>query len=125
MASIARPGGNITGLFLDLSELSGKHLQILKEVLPATSRVGVIGDSEINAAQLRELGRVAQSLALQTLPVELKSATNLEDPFDSAKRWGANALIVCRTHSPWLTEHASRNLRRNMPCPQYTFTERM
>jgi putative ABC transport system substrate-binding protein len=34
VASIARPGGNITGLFLDLSELSGKHLQILKEIIP-------------------------------------------------------------------------------------------
>jgi putative ABC transport system substrate-binding protein len=64
-ASIARPGGNITGLFLDLSELSGKHLQILKEIIPATSRVAVLGDSDINAPQIRELARVAQSLALQ------------------------------------------------------------
>jgi putative ABC transport system substrate-binding protein len=94
VASIARPGGNITGLFLDLSELSGKHLQILKEILPATSRVAVIGDSEINAAQLRELERVAKSLALQTLPVELKSATNLEGAFDYAKSWDADALVV-------------------------------
>jgi putative ABC transport system substrate-binding protein len=94
VASIARPGGNITGLFLDLSELSGKHLQILKEVWPTTSRVAVIGDSEINAAQLRELGRVAKSLALETLPVELKSTTDLEDAFASAKAWDANALIV-------------------------------
>jgi putative tryptophan/tyrosine transport system substrate-binding protein len=39
VASIARPGGNITGMFLDLSELSGKHLQILKEIIPRTSRV--------------------------------------------------------------------------------------
>ena len=38
VASIARPGGNITGLFLNLSELSGKHLQILKEIIPGTSR---------------------------------------------------------------------------------------
>src|SRR5213594_2539118 len=72
VASIARPGGNITGLFLDLSELSGKHLQILKEIIPAASRVAVLGDSDINAPQLRELGRVAQSLALQTQGVELK-----------------------------------------------------
>jgi putative ABC transport system substrate-binding protein len=64
VASIARPGGNITGLFLDLSELSGKHLQILKEIVPATARVAVLGDSNINAPQLRELKRVAESLAL-------------------------------------------------------------
>jgi putative tryptophan/tyrosine transport system substrate-binding protein len=94
VASIARPGGNITGLFLDLSELSGKHLQILKEIIPATSRVAVLGDSNINAPQLRELKRVAQSLALQTQAVELKDAANLEGAFDSAKNWGADALIV-------------------------------
>jgi putative ABC transport system substrate-binding protein len=94
VASIARPGGNITGLFLDLSELSGKHLQFLKEIIPATSRVAVLGDNDINAPQLRELKRVAQSLALQTQAVELKSATNLEGAFDSAKSWGADALIV-------------------------------
>ena len=94
VASIARPGGNITGLFLDLSELSGKHLQILKEIIPATSRVAVLGDSNINAPQLRELKRVAQSLALQTQAVQLKDAANLEGAFESAKNWGADALIV-------------------------------
>ena len=63
--SIARPGGNITGLFLDLSELSGKHLQILKEIIPRASRVAVLGNPEINATQIRELERVARPLALQ------------------------------------------------------------
>jgi putative tryptophan/tyrosine transport system substrate-binding protein len=56
--SIAHPGGNFTGLFLDLSELSGKHLQILKEIIPGTSRVAVLGNPT-NAARLRELERVA------------------------------------------------------------------
>src|SRR4029077_10125371 len=62
VASIARPGGNITGLFLDLSELSGKHLQVLKEIIPGASRIAVLGDPGINAAQIRELERVARSL---------------------------------------------------------------
>ena len=66
VASIARPGGNITGMFLDLSELSGKHLQILKEIIPGTSRVAVLANPDINAAQLRELKRVARSLSLET-----------------------------------------------------------
>ena len=94
VASIARPGGNITGLFLDLSELSGKHLQILKEIVPAAARVAVLGDSNINAPQLGELKRVAQSLALQTQAVELNDAANLEGAFNSAKNWGADALII-------------------------------
>ena len=94
MASIARPGGNITGLFLDLSELSGKHLQILKEIIPGTSRVAVLGNPDINAAQVRELERVAQLLALQTRAVELKNPTDLEGAFNTAKNWRADALIV-------------------------------
>ena len=41
VTSIARPGGNITGMFLDLSELSSKHLQLLKEIMPRTSQIAV------------------------------------------------------------------------------------
>src|SRR5262249_13451604 len=59
VASIARPGGNITGMFLDLSELSSKHLQLLKEIMPRTSRIAVLAHPDINASQLRELNRVA------------------------------------------------------------------
>jgi putative ABC transport system substrate-binding protein len=94
VASIARPGGNITGMFLDLSELSGKHLQLLKEIIPRTSRVAVLGDPDINAPQLRELAQVARSLALETHALELKNAANLDGAFNEAKDWGADALIV-------------------------------
>ena len=92
--SIARPGGNITGLFLDLSELSGKHLQILKEIIPGTSRVAVLGNPDINATQIRELERVARPLALQIRAVDVKNASDLDGAFDTAKNWHADALIV-------------------------------
>jgi putative ABC transport system substrate-binding protein len=94
VASIARPGGNVTGLFLDLSELSGKHLQILKEIIPGTSRVAMLGDSDVNTSQLRELDRVARSLGLQTRAIEFKASTSLESVFATAKGWRADALIV-------------------------------
>jgi putative ABC transport system substrate-binding protein len=92
--SIARPGGNVTGLFLDLSELSGKHLQILKEIIPGTSRVAVLGDPDINAPQIREVERIAQSLSMQTKIVGMRNATALEDAFNTAVNWHADALIV-------------------------------
>jgi putative ABC transport system substrate-binding protein len=94
VASIARPGGNITGMFLDLSELSGKHLQILKEIIPTTSHVAVLGDSNVNAAQFRELARVARSFALETQAVDWENAANLDSAFEAVKKWGADALIV-------------------------------
>ena len=94
VASITRPGANITGLFLNLSELSGKHLQILKEIIPTASRVAVLGNRNINAPQLRELAQVAQFLAMQTQALELEDAVNLEGAFDLATNWRADALIV-------------------------------
>ncbi len=94
VSSVARPGGNVTGLFLDLSELSGKHLQILKEIIPGTSRVAMLGDTDINTSQLRELDRVARSLGLQTRAIEFKASTSLESAFATAKDWRADALIV-------------------------------
>src|ERR1700738_4167374 len=95
VASIARPGGNITGLFLDLSELSGKHLQLLKDIIPGTSRVAVLGDPAINELQLRELERVGRSLAVQTKAVEAaKNSADLDGAFEAAKNWRADGLIV-------------------------------
>jgi hypothetical protein len=53
--------------------LSGKHLQILKEIIPGTSRVAVLGNPDINATQIRELERVARPLALQIRTVDAHS----------------------------------------------------
>jgi ABC-type uncharacterized transport system substrate-binding protein len=92
--SLARPGGNITGMFLDLAELSGKQLQILKEIIPKLSRVAILGDSAVNASQLRELRMVTRSLAVQTQAVEMKSSKDLESAFEAANKGRATALIV-------------------------------
>ena len=95
VASISRPGGNITGLFLDLSELSGKHLQIIKEIIPGASRVAVLGDPAINTAQLREMERVAKAIAVQTKPLEtVNGRADLKDAFELAKAWQAEAVVV-------------------------------
>ena len=94
VASIARPGGNITGMFLDLSELSSKHLELIKEIIPGTSRVAILANPDINASQLRELNRVASSLSVDIRAMDVKSATDLDGAFDVAKNWRADALIV-------------------------------
>src|SRR5205823_8594112 len=79
---------------LDLSELSSKHLQLLKEIIPGTSRVAVLANPDINASQLRELNRVTGSLSVGIRAVDVKSATDLDGAFDVAKNWHADALIV-------------------------------
>jgi ABC-type uncharacterized transport system substrate-binding protein len=94
VTSIARPGGNITGMFLDLSELSSKHLQLLKEILPRTSRIAVLANPGINASQLRELNRVAGPMSVDIRAVNVKNALDLDDAFHAAMNWHADALIV-------------------------------
>jgi putative ABC transport system substrate-binding protein len=93
--SVARPGRNVTGLFLDLSELSGKHLQILREIAPGMSRVAFLGDPAINKSQLGELERVAGSLSVETRLLDpVQGAADAERAFEEAKRWGAHAVVV-------------------------------
>src|SRR5262249_16498897 len=91
---LARPGGNVTGMFLDLAELSGKQLQILKEIIPKLSHVGVVGDSAVNSAQLPELRVVARSLAVQIQGLEMKGTQDLDSAFEAAHKGHAEALIV-------------------------------
>jgi putative ABC transport system substrate-binding protein len=64
--SIARPGGNVPGIFMDQPEMSAKQLQLLREVIPGLSRVALIGDLTGNAAQFRATERAAQSFGVHT-----------------------------------------------------------
>ncbi len=104
--SIARPGGNVTGMFLDLSELSSKHLQLLKEILPRTSRIAVLANSDINASQLRELNRVAGLMSVDIRALDVKNANDLDEAFNTAKNWRADALIVLS--NPFSLAHRTR-----------------
>jgi putative tryptophan/tyrosine transport system substrate-binding protein len=67
IASLARPGGNVTGLFTLAQELSGKRLELLKEIVPKFSRVAVIGTSTIpgNAQALKETQLAATAFGVQ------------------------------------------------------------
>jgi putative ABC transport system substrate-binding protein len=93
IGSLARPGGNITGVSSLQSELIGKRLELLREVLPGISRVGVLWDS-FGERQLRELENAARSLGVQLQPVELKAPYDFESAFKTAVRGGARALVV-------------------------------
>ena len=81
-------------MFLDLAELSGKQLQILKEIAPRLSRVAVLGDPAVNSSQLGELRVVARSLAVQIQALEMKSSKDLKGALAAADKGHAEALIV-------------------------------
>jgi len=98
VASLARPGGNLTGLSLMGSELEGKRLELLKEAVPTVSRVAVlVNPSNSNTVlQWKEMEGAAQSLGMQLHALEVRSADELERAFATATREGAGALMVFR-----------------------------
>ena len=97
VASLARPGGNITGLSSLRQALLGKRLEILKEVVPKLSRVAVLWtmDSPSQAAQVRALEVAAGALGVKLQFLSLRDPNpDFESAFRAAKRDGASALIT-------------------------------
>jgi ABC-type uncharacterized transport system substrate-binding protein len=98
VASLARPGGNLTGLSLMAAELGGKRLELLKEAVPTASRIGVLFNPAAigSVYQWREMQSAAQSLGVQLHALEVRHADALEPAFVTATREGTSALIVIR-----------------------------
>lgn len=99
VASLARPGGNITGVFSLYSELNGKRLELLKETVPAISRVAVFLDPRDREAkfQLGIVQSAARLLSLIVLPQEVRRPGDFESAFEAAAREHANGLLVLRS----------------------------
>jgi putative tryptophan/tyrosine transport system substrate-binding protein len=96
VASLARPGGNITGLSALYPELSGKQLELLKEIVPRLSRVAVLGSSTEpgNTQVVREVEVAAGALGVQHLYLDLLDPKDIETAFRAASKGRANALLV-------------------------------
>jgi putative tryptophan/tyrosine transport system substrate-binding protein len=108
VASLARPGGNVTGLANLTSELAGKRLELLKEVLPSVSRVAVLWNpvASSSALRMRETEAAAPSLGIKLQPVEVREANDFERAFSALKRERADALFPLR--SPFISNHVKR-----------------
>jgi ABC-type uncharacterized transport system substrate-binding protein len=96
VASLARPGGNLTGLTNFAPELSGKRLELLKEAFPSISQVAIILNPGNPAATgvFKETQVVAQVMSLQLQAIEARNLKDLENAFEIVTTRGANALIV-------------------------------
>ncbi len=97
VSSLAHPGGNITGMTSISSELYGKRLELLKELIPRLSRVAVLRDPDRSASDFREMQSTARSLGLQLQSVEIRGPNDFENAFRAAGKARAQALIVIRT----------------------------
>jgi putative ABC transport system substrate-binding protein len=96
VASLARPGGNVTGLSSLARELSGKRVELLKEILPDLSRVAILGTFDIpgNAQATRETEQAAASFRVQTQYFDIRGSKDIEPAFRAAKKWRADAGVV-------------------------------
>ena len=96
VASLARPGGNITGLSTLAPEISGKQLELLKEIVPKLSRVAVLGDSNEpgNAQALKEVELAAGAFKVQLQYLDVLNLKDIENSFQSASKQRAGAVLV-------------------------------
>jgi putative ABC transport system substrate-binding protein len=129
VTSLARPGGNITGLSSLGADLSGKRLELLKEVLPKLSRVAVLGNSANtgNGIQLREAERAAGAFRMQLQYLDVLNAKDIEGAFREASKERADAVFVLGFPGPLsertlLAQHA---VKSRLPAiyPQINYVE--
>jgi putative ABC transport system substrate-binding protein len=96
VASLARPGGNITGLSILAPEISGKQLELLKEIVPRLSRVAVLGTSTTpgNAELLKQIELAAGALKVKLQYLDVLSLKDVETAFRAAGKGRADAVVV-------------------------------
>jgi len=95
VASLARPGGNVTGNTSIVGEMTGKRLQLLKQAVPRLSRVAVLGHpgDPIFAVQLRHAQTVARSLKIEVFPVEIRAVSELDRAFETIVKRRADGIL--------------------------------
>jgi putative ABC transport system substrate-binding protein len=99
VASLARPGGNVTGLSTLAPEISGKQLELLKEIVPKLSRVAVIGTSTNsgNAEKLKEVDLAAGALKVKPQHLDILDPKDIDAAFRAASKGRADAVLVLGT----------------------------
>jgi ABC-type uncharacterized transport system substrate-binding protein len=109
VASLARPGRNVTGLSVMAPDLTGKRLQLLKEAVPKVSRVAILFNPTNFATVLsvKEAQVAAPPLGLTVQPVEVRAPDELGPAFDAMTRERAEALFAFGTPSPLPTKGES------------------
>jgi putative tryptophan/tyrosine transport system substrate-binding protein len=97
VASLARPGGNVTGLSLQQADLAGKRLELLREIVPGVRRVASMGNagSPMIVRELQEVESTGRSLGLEIATLEVGKRDDIHPAFEAALKFRADALYVC------------------------------
>ena len=116
VASLARPGGNITGMSNFAPELSGKRLEILREVVPKLSRVAVLGTATLPgyAQVIREIEPAAKAFGVQLQYLDVQNPKDIENAFRAAVKGRADGVLTVQSgilvsQRPQIVEFAAKN----------------
>jgi putative ABC transport system substrate-binding protein len=92
--SVARPGGNVSGVFLDLPNFAGKWIELLRECMPGLARVGLIWDPGTGHQQADTLTRAAGLFGIKTELLEVHGPADYAPAFATARDHGAQAVVL-------------------------------
>ena len=106
IASLARPGGNITGLSFQTGELSGKWLELLKDFLPQISRAAVLWDKSSTKGQLHTIETTARAAGINLTVSSLGGPKDLDSGFEASRKARAEGLVILA--SPIFTAQTAR-----------------
>jgi putative ABC transport system substrate-binding protein len=97
VASLARPGGNVTGFSTGAQGLYGKRLEIIKETVPRITRVGVLWNPiDPSTALFKEIRAVGQELGVQIQSFEVRSPSDIDRAFEAAIKAQVGALVIAQ-----------------------------
>ena len=124
VTSLAHPGGNITGLSTLAPEISGKQLELLKEIVPKLSRVAVLGSSTTpgNAQARREIELAAGALKVQLQYLDVLATKDIETAFRAASNGRADAVVVLQSFVvlPQRKQIADLAVKNRLPAIYYS-----
>ena len=101
VVSLARPGGNVTGVSILAAELNAKRLEVLKAAVPAASRIAAFWDPATGEFHLRTLHAVARTLSVELNIQKVRSADDLSNAFKAVRAWHAEAVNVLASPLVW------------------------
>ena len=107
--SLAKPGGNVTGLTVMLSDLSGKRVELLKETFPKINRVATLWSSrdELSSVAFKETRDAAKAFAMQLYSMDLRNAEDIGKAFAELPKKHVDAVLVA-TSNPLVTLHSKQ-----------------
>jgi putative ABC transport system substrate-binding protein len=94
IASLSRPGGQVTGIFFDFPEFSKKWLQLLKEAIPKLSNIAVLWDPATGPVQIKGVETAAEELKVKVEIMDVPGISNLDDSIFAASGKGVDAILM-------------------------------